>query len=56
YQNSLIYKKIADITRANEQLKKAIKDLEKAAELYQQGGRTQSYQDTLNFIQKLKGF
>ncbi|NEQ71611.1 MAG: serine protease [Okeania sp. SIO2C9] len=54
YQNSLIYQKMADITRANEQLQKAIKDLEKAAELYQQGGRIQSYQDTLIFIQKLR--
>ncbi|NEP41773.1 MAG: hypothetical protein F6K35_22080 [Okeania sp. SIO2H7] len=44
---------MADITTANEQLQKAIKDLEKAAELYQQGGRIQSYQDTLMFIKKL---
>lgn len=54
YQNSLTYQKMADITRANEQLQKAIKDLQKAAELYQQGGRVQSYQDTLNFLQKLR--
>ena len=42
--------------KANQELLKAIKDLRKAGELYQQGGRLKAYQDTLNLIKKLRNF
>ena len=53
YQNSLGYQELGDNQKANQQLAKAIKDFEKAAALYQQGGRIKSYQDTLELIKKL---
>ncbi|MDJ0552934.1 MAG: tetratricopeptide repeat-containing serine protease family protein [Microcoleaceae cyanobacterium MO_207.B10] len=53
YQNSLSYQQLGDNQKANQQLEQAIKDFEKAAELYQQGGRIKSYQNTLDLIKKL---
>lgn len=55
YQNSLAYQKMTDNKKANQQLQQAIKDLRKAAELYQQGGRVEAYQDTLALIEKFRG-
>ncbi len=54
YRNSLTYQKMEDKKQANQQLQQAIKDLRKAAELYQQGGRVKAYQDTLDLIQKFR--
>ncbi len=54
YQNSLIYQKMENKKQANQQLQQAIKDLRKAAELYQQGGRVKAYQYTLDLIQKFR--
>jgi V8-like Glu-specific endopeptidase len=56
YQNSLIYQNMKNNNKANQELLKAIKDLRKAGELYQQGGRLKAYQDTLNLIKKLRDF
>ncbi|MGK7920429.1 MAG: trypsin-like peptidase domain-containing protein [Trichodesmium sp.] len=55
YQASLAYRKMTDKKKANQQLQQAIKDLRKAAELYQQGGRVKAYQDTLVLIEKFRG-
>ena len=54
YRNSLIYQNMKNHKRANQELLKAIKDLKKAGELYQQGGRLKAYKETINFIQKLQ--
>ncbi len=54
YQNSLAYQKMKDQKKADQQLQQALKDWQKAAELYQQGGRIQAYQNTLDLIQKLR--
>jgi len=56
YQNSLTYQHIKNQKKANQELLKAIKDLQKAAELYQQGGRVKAYQETLDLIQKFRDF
>ena len=55
YKKSLSYQQLGDNQKARQQLHEAIKDFEKAAELYQQGGRIKSYQDTqyvINFLRK----
>ncbi|MDT9338112.1 trypsin-like peptidase domain-containing protein [Trichodesmium erythraeum 21-75] len=54
YQNSLIYKSLKNKRKANQELLKAIKDLQKAGELYQEGGRIKAYKESLYLIKKLR--
>lgn len=54
YISSLTQVQRGDKQKAYELFQKAIEDLEKAAELYQQGGRIESYEDALKRIEQLK--
>jgi V8-like Glu-specific endopeptidase len=54
YQNSIAYARRGDLQTAYEQFEKAMADMNKAAELYQQGGRVEDYEDALKTMERLK--
>ncbi len=54
YQSSIAYSRRGDLQKAYEQFENAMADLNKAAELYQQGGRVEAYEDALKTMERLK--
>lgn len=54
YQSSIAYTRRGDMQKAYQQFENAMKDMEKAAALYQQGGRVEAYEDALETMEKLK--